>query len=310
MRYQVCLNNCIKHESNPSNCFEICGSKRYAAEEGSAKVARAESPSEPKRARPLVVSLYSVAGGVGRTTLAVALAAALKARGVEPVIVEGDFEGASLFHLVDRWAPNARDLYTLTLWGFPVTPGDLSVIRVGGYEVRALVINPEKTNLVDLTTRVAAAWGTVSTARATLRRRLRRVLESAAEAAGASVVLLDARSGLAVPSLDMIAASDVLVVVSKPDPLTLARTAVALKQIGEELHEMRERFIRTAIPALLGGMSDGFVDAIRPLGVEAGEPVVIPVVPKASLAGLLGNNEYMNAVGRLAAQVAGYGGEV
>ena len=242
----------------------------------------------------IIVSLYSVAGGVGRTTLAVALAVALKARGVEPVVVEGDFEGASLFHLVDRWAPNARDLYTLTLWGFPVTPGDLSVIRVGGYEVKALVIDPNRTNLVDLTTRVAAAWGTVSTARATLRRRLRRVLESAAEAAGASVVLLDARSGLAVPSLDILASSNIAVVLSRPDPMSLARTAVALKQIGEELREMKKHgpvYLQRATPvismtkpqAIKEGeprrwLREALIRLTKPVQVQVDEPVELPLV--------------------------------
>lgn len=177
-----------------------------------------------------IATFWSASGGPEVPALALSVAALMNRDKIMAAVVDGDFESPAFPVLAEK---TARNIYDLLLWASPAGLGDIIKLSIDGATVPVMPVVAE--SLAELVARVNVAWGVGFSDRGYIRKRLRYVLDTVKAAVGVKTVLLVARSGLAVPSQDMIVAADTVVVVSRPDPLSLARTDVALREIAGEM---------------------------------------------------------------------------
>jgi chromosome partitioning protein len=173
-------------------------------------------------AGPTIIAITNQKGGVGKTTSAVNLGAALAARGLKTLLVDLDIQGSASAYL--GLAP-AEDEFDVAQALLSETSLDRAV-RPTRLENLALAPAGERMSLVDL--HLASVYGR------------ERVLERALRGpvvAGHDVVVIDTAPYLGLLTVNALVAADKLVVPVSCEYLPM----LGLKLLGETLERLRER---------------------------------------------------------------------
>jgi chromosome partitioning protein len=172
--------------------------------------------------QPTIIAISNQKGGVGKTTTAVNLAAALAARGLRTLLVDLDIQGsASAFF---GMAPREED-FDVARALLEEKPLD-AAIRPTRIEKLSLAPAGERMSLVDL--HLASVYGR--------ERVLERALKGPA-VRGFEVVLIDTAPYLGLLTVNALVAADKLVVPVSCEYLPM----LGLKLLGETLERLRDR---------------------------------------------------------------------
>ena len=260
----------------------------------------------------MIIVFHSITGGAGRTLLALATALTLARSGSRVAVIDTDFEAPSIY-LYSRSPEDAlrklenreaRDFFTLLLWGLGPGREDLFKVGYDGLEVDALLTYPSL-ETIDM---VTFSWGTNIKYRSVFVHRTEAIAEDLKNM-GYDNVIIDARSGLAVPSQDLIAVADAVVeVIGRATSIELKRVVdtfpllykgirerrIQPKRVPQSLLPVLNMVPQEALKTITGGLDEQINNTIAELrnringqasAVQIIGPITLPWIQELALPG-------------------------
>lgn len=180
-----------------------------------------QTPSIP------IIVFHSMVGGTGRSTLLLLTAKLLAEKGFNPLVVDADFEAPTIYMYADDPPEiirkfedrELREFYRIVVWGDPNPKTDIVEIDLAGTRVKAVLTNPG----IEALETIEYAWTASVKFRIETALMALRALRGLASRAGINIILVDARSGLSIPSQDLYAIADLVVEVNRVDTVSLER---------------------------------------------------------------------------------------
>ncbi|MCE4604940.1 MAG: hypothetical protein F7C08_00155 [Desulfurococcales archaeon] len=220
-----------------------------------------------------LVGFYSASGGVGRSSVIIGLSWLLSCpntklgelreilfrheKSFNIGLIDFDFEAPSLIYYAnidklndiklkdlnkelssETW--NIRSFFTLVFWGKEPRDNDIIPINIGcGDHTLPSLLSPFD---IDSIVHIHYTWGSSIRRRAFLADQMKHVLNGFAKKRNLNIIFGDLRNGLGLVTQDVLANSDIIVVVARPDPLSLSRLYDSIALILDGLRRRSKEY--------------------------------------------------------------------